>query len=279
MKSIIRRYIPRSITERIRRVYYYPLDAFDSVFKNRDELIPPRGLSRYVGKGDFREVGQKYLEYVIELADLKRTDRVLEVGCGIGRMAVALTRHLGEEAIYEGFDIVPQGIKWCRENVTPRYPNFRFQLVDIYNKQYNPKGKRASSDLRFPYQDEFFDFVFLGSVFTHMLSRDVDHYLSEISRVLKIGGKSFITYFLLNDESLELIERKSSTLDFRFELDGCRTIDSNIPERAVAYDEANIRTLYGSKNLNIVAPIHYGSWCGRSTYLDYQDIIVAAKGS
>jgi len=35
--------------------------------------------------------------------------------------------------LYEGFDIVPEAITWCRRRITPRHPRFRFQVADIHN--------------------------------------------------------------------------------------------------------------------------------------------------
>ena len=83
---------------------------------------------------------------------LKPDERVLDAGCGIGRIAVPLTEYLDESGGYEGFDIAPEGIAWCRENITPRYPNFRFQVADIYNKSYNPEGSQKADEYEFPYE-------------------------------------------------------------------------------------------------------------------------------
>ena len=46
---------------------------------------------------------------------------------------------------YEGIDVVPRGIEWCRQAITPRYPNFRFQVADLYNRHYNPAGRFSAA--------------------------------------------------------------------------------------------------------------------------------------
>jgi len=120
-------------------------------------------------------------------------------------MAIPLTKYLSEGS-YEGIDIIPYHINWCKKNIMSRYPNFRFQMADVFNKLYNPKGKYKPSEYEFPYQDEDFDFVFLTSVFTHMLPKDMENYFSQIARVLRKKGRCLITFFLLNKESLRLIE-------------------------------------------------------------------------
>lgn len=202
---------------------------------------------------------------------------MLDVGCGIGRMAVPLTKYLDERGSYEGFDIVADGINWCRKKITPTYPYFHFQLADVFNKKYNPHGKYRASEYHFPYESESFDFLFLTSVFTHMLPQDMEHYLCEIARVIKRGGRCLITFFLWNEESLRLINAGKSVYDFKYKGEGFRTIDRATPESGVAYDEKFIRALYEKFRLTVAEPIHFGSWCGRENYLSYQDVIVAIK--
>jgi len=125
--------------------------------------------------------------------------------------------------------------------------------------------------------NESFDFVFLTSVFPHMLPPGMENYFSEINRILKQGGRCFITFFLLTRESLELIEINESPIDFKYEINGYRVKNRDIPEEAVAYDEKYIQELYRENNFQITYPIHYGSWCGREKFLSYQDIVLAIK--
>ncbi len=148
---------------------------------------------------------------------------------------------------------------------------------DIYNKMYNPNGTMKAVEYEFPFNGEFFDFVFLTSVFTHMLPSDLEHYLSEISRVLQPKGRCLITFFILNAESEKLIKEGHSTLDFKDWVDGCLTISKDNPELAIAYKEDFVTKLFAKYNLTIDRPIHYGSWCNRDTFLSYQDLIIATK--
>lgn len=261
------------------------MNIIDSLLGRQDELIPPKETI-FGGDGDFKKIGEEFLRHFIELGGLGPSERVLDVGCGIGRMASPLTKYLNKRGSYEGFDIVSKGVNWCKENISLKYPNFNFQLADVFNKHYNPDGKHKASEYKFPYEDNSFDFVFLTSVFTHMLPDDLENYLKEISRVMKKGGRCLITYFLLNDESIQLINDgkttfnvgKNTFLDFKHHGKGYRTIDEHTPEHAVAYDEKFILKLYGKYNLTVMEPIRYGSWCGRKDFLSYQDIIIASRG-
>jgi ubiquinone/menaquinone biosynthesis C-methylase UbiE len=244
--------------------------------------LVPRASLMHDGPKDyqsFKDSGQEYLNLLRELCGLSPTSHILDVGCGIGRKTFPLVRYLDATlGRYEGLDIVRTGIEWCRQHYTPRYPNFHFQLIDVYNGMYNPTASRRAAEYNFPFPDQSFDVVVLGSVFTHMLTRDFQRYLMEVSRVLKKGGCSLITYFLLNAESIALIAQGKSTLNLVHPVDGCRVVDANHVERAVGFDETFVRDQYRAVDLNIRRDeVLYGSWCGRQKFLSYQDIIVAER--
>ncbi|HKP73853.1 MAG TPA: methyltransferase domain-containing protein [Pyrinomonadaceae bacterium] len=240
-----------------------------------DELVPPRSV-HCIGSGDFVSVGDEFFRYFVELCDLRPQDRVLDVGCGTGRMARPLTKYL-RGGSYEGFDIAADAIDWCQKHITPKHPNFKFQVADVYNKAYNPRGKSQASRYRFPFPGESFDFVSLTSVFTHMLTADMENYMSEIARVLKPGGRCLITYLLLNDESRRLIAAKKSYHTLGYETEGCWFEDANCPEAVVGYDEPAIRDLYRRSELDISERIRFGSWCGRPDGMSWQDVVIAVK--
>jgi len=193
--------IPRSIRSIMWKTYWFPEDFVNSLLGRKDELIPPKGLV-FIGCGDFKKTGEEFFHYFIEFGELKPNEKVLDVGCGNGRMAVPLIGYIKGEGLYEGFDIVVEGINWCKKSITSKYPHFHFQVADLYNKEYNPKGKYKASEYKFLYENDSFDFVFLTSVFTHMLPQDMENYFSEIARILKRNGRCLMTFFLLNEESV-----------------------------------------------------------------------------
>ena len=272
----IRRQIPQPIKSALLQGSCVVRDAVDLVFNRRNPLVPPRRLN-FVGAGEFKTGGEEFFRYFVDLGGLKPNDTILDVGCGIGRMAVPLTRYLDRSGRYEGFDIVARGIEWCNANIAPRFPAFHFTHSNVFNGNYNPAGTTPPSEYVFPYEDHVFDFVFLTSVFTHMLPHDVEHYLSEISRVTKPGGRCLLTFFLLKEDSLALIAAGKSTQDFRHAVENWRTTNPRHPEWAMAYPEEFTRSLLSKYGWSIAEPIHYGSWCGRAQYLSYQDIIIATR--
>jgi len=225
---------------------------------------------------EFKANGEEFLRVYKEICGVQPDEKMLDVGCGIGRKTLPLTQYFNQRAVYEGVDITKPGIEWCRDKITPRFPNFHFQQIDVYNKHYNPGGKYRPSKYKFTFANESFSFIMLGSVFTHMQPDDLENYLSEIHRVLRKDGRCLITYFLLNEESLRLIETGDSTLDLKYVFDKYRSVSREVPEEAIAVDETWIRDLYRNLGLKVVR-LDYGSWCAREKYLSYQDLILAAK--
>jgi SAM-dependent methyltransferase len=244
------------------------------------EVLPPPELQDWVGLGGsavFKATGNEFLGYLVDLCGLQPGDAVLDVGCGSGRMALPLTGYLNREGRYAGFDIARKAIAWCTENISGSHPNFDFRVADVKSQKYNPKGKYKPSDFRFPYPDGSFDVVLVASVFTYMLAPDVKHYMYEIVRVLKPGGRSLITFFLLDEESSALSKEGKGWIKFEHEMQGARTADVENPEAAIAYPEAFVRNLYGECGLEIREPLRYGNWCGRPDGMSGQDVVIAVK--
>lgn len=258
-----------------KRIHRWPVDLVER-WKYRDSMVPPQSMI-FIGSGDFAQIGLEFRKYFIDLAGLRPDNKVLDVGCGLGRMAVPLTDYLSAGGEYWGFDIVKSAVDWCTRHITRKFGHFHFLHSDVYNRHYNPKGSIGATELKFPFNNASFDFVFLTSVFTHMLPGGVENYLAEISRVLRPGGTCFMTFFLRNAESAGLIAAKRSSLDLAHEMSGCAVVDEADPEAALAYSETFVLEQLEIHGLELSRPIQYGSWCGRDDFLTYQDVIIARK--
>jgi SAM-dependent methyltransferase len=276
MNERIKALIPSSIRPFARGLYHSATDRLELLTGKRDPLTPPRRMWHLITSPelDFKAEGEGLRRFLQEECGLKPDEAVLDVGCGIGRNAVPLIGHV---RTYDGFDIMPETILWCRKNITPRHPNFRFHLADVHSDRYNPGGMYPASEYSFPFEDERFDLVFLVSVFTHMLPVDMERYLSEIARVLRPGGRVMISYFLLNDASRENIAAGQAAFDFKFDVGGCYAQLEELPEAAIAYEEGRVRSLYEKYGLSIREPIQFGKWS--SSPAQNQDIVVASKAA
>ena len=239
--------------------------------------LPPLELRRTVGRVErFHEVGEQFLRYFVDLCGLRPDERVLDVGSGVGRIAMPLAGYLSDGA-YEGFDVAAASVRWCQENITPRRPRFTFRHADVYNGRFNPTGRIQPEDFEFPYETASFDFLWLASVFTHMLPPGVARYLAECGRVLRPGGRMLATWFLLNEESSSLLEQGRAEHSFDYDLGGCRVAVLEDPEGLVAYEEETARELMSAVGLSVQEPIKYGRWPGRDTFLTGQDIVLATR--
>ncbi|MDF9831020.1 ubiquinone/menaquinone biosynthesis C-methylase UbiE [Parabacteroides sp. PF5-6] len=258
-----------------RRLYYLPIDTYDSITGRRKEMIPPRGMI-FIGAGDFEKQGLHLMELLKKHAGLRPDSRVLDVGCGIGRLAVALTTYLDRQGSYEGFDIVKKGIDWCEKKISSKYPNFHFLHIDLKNDLYNLKTENQARHFKFPYENNSFDCIVLTSVFTHMMPEDILNYLEQISSVLKTDGKCLATFFLLNKEVKEKMAAKQTFFDFKHAYEGYSLIDKRVKEANIALEEELLYTFLEEKGLKADA-IHYGAWSANADALDFQDVVILSK--
>jgi SAM-dependent methyltransferase len=275
--SVLLPALPRQLRWILRKVYLAPVDLADRLTGRHHPGLPPKADIFTGGGVDFATSGRHTLEIIRSVADVNPSSHILDVGCGIGRLAIAMPDFLEADGGYEGFDIVPEGIEWCRQHITGPHDNIHFLLADVYNKEYNPKGSRQPVDYQFPYEDETFDVAVLLSVFTHMLPPDVDRYVGEVARVLKKNGRICASYFIIMPESLQLMTSGRGFMHFKHDLGSHWIQSKKVPELAVAYDERYLRDIYAKHGLSDQPDIYPGWWCGRSTGLDMQDIAVATK--
>lgn len=245
-------------------------DLLDTVSGRRDRLTPPRRLSLYVGHGDFRATGEEFLGLFRQLVDLRAQDRVLDIGCGIGRMARVLVPVLRPPGSYDGFDIAQGGIRWCQAHYRDTPAPFRFEHADVRNSVYNAAGADTPETYRFPYDDNAFDVAIATSVFTHLLPEAADHYLAQAARVLAPKGRLFATWFLTKDQDAPPPPFKPDPTTAP-----AATTDPKAPETAVAYPELWLRERLDANGFELEA-IHAGSWRADAG-LTMQDVVIARR--
>jgi len=233
---------------------------------------PPENV--FVGDGDYRAIGAEYLGHFVRIGGLNPTDSVLDIGCGIGRMAVPLTQYLdSEKAFYEGIDPVNAGIEWCVQNITASYPNFRFCRVDVAHELYNPGGAIAGHEIVLPFSDAKFDFVTMVSVATHLPEGEIAAYAREVMRLLKPGGRLFLTAFVVAAGDPD---RQNARPRFtRGTKPGTWYGDPLAPLGAIGFDAGIIEDVLKKAGLRI-RRLSLGHWRGIESS-HYQDVIIAVK--
>lgn len=242
----------RRLPRPLRRSLRSAVDAVQEAAFRLTE-VPPASLRLSISPlwFDFKKTGRDQMEYFTELAGLRPSDRFLDIACGVGRLAIPLSHFLDGQGSYEGFDVNAAGIAWCKKNITAKYPNFKFIVADVKTPISNTATYTAE-DYRFPYESGFFDFVYAGSIFTHLLPGGAKNYLEQTARVLRPDGCFVATWLIYNKDW-----RKSGSDPARHwphDYGDYRIQDEKEPENSVAYDVSKVRDLYAGANLKIIEP-------------------------
>lgn len=239
-----------------------------------DSLPSPPPENVFVGDGDYRAIGVEYLGHFVRLGGLKPFEAVLDIGCGIGRMAVPLTQYLdAETSFYEGIDPVNAGVEWCVQNISSAYPNFRFCRVDVAHELYNPGGAIAGHEIVLPFADEKFDFVTMVSVATHLPEAEIAAYAREVKRLLAPGGRLFLTAFIVASGDPERPTARPRFIHGK--QPGTWYGDPLAPLGAIGFDAGIIENVLKKAGLQIQR-LSLGHWRGIESR-HYQDVIIAMK--
>ena len=120
-----------------------------------------------------RTVAEEILTDMINICqgrDPKRM-RVLEIGCGTGRVTQALARVFGE--VY-AVDVSGEMVRQAREALA--------DLDNVHIEQNNGRDLSVLGNVRF-------DFAFSSIVFQHIPSKEIiENYVREVHRLLRRGG-------------------------------------------------------------------------------------------
>ena len=158
--------------------------------------VPPVHLRKRVhgaeDRDSFEAIGLAVSDAVfsyLKVNDDTATFRGLDFGAGCGRVLVPLNELCLKNALpkieWHASDIDREAIAWCQRNLA----SLGTFLVN------NPMPP-------LPFDDQFFDFVFSISVFTHIPEDMQFAWLTELNRVLKVGGTA-----LLSTLPLELVAK------------------------------------------------------------------------
>lgn len=191
----------KKVMQPLRRVLANVYDELAPDHTIRGATVLPAKHLRFGGnefKNDdfFLASAQSEAQRLVRLCALGAASAVLDIGCGVGRLPIGILDQVGDIRAYRGVDVDSKSVRWCKLHIEGTHPSFKFRLIDVKNRCYNPNGSPLSDSFRLPFDDGSFDIIYLYSVFSHMLEDDVSVYLGEFSRLLRSDGKVFLTAFL-----------------------------------------------------------------------------------
>lgn len=168
-----------------------------------EDELPPVPYMNKIGSNGPVHFKSAMAELFLELCKrfrLNPQSKVLDLGCGCGRLAFPFSQFLDAGGEYYGVDVWKEGIDYCREKFAD--PNMKFICVDSNNNYY-------FDDINFDIENEYniqsvpdnsLDLFYAVSVFTHLTESDSLAYFREIRRTLKEGdGFAFLTCFIIDE--------------------------------------------------------------------------------
>ena len=155
--------------------------------------VPPKDLWEGYAETaeEYLEGGQKDIATMLTVLkqageSAQTLTKVLDLGCAAGRMLRHYPSVKGAELW--GSDINAKYINWLQQS-------FGDPFFFVTN----------STSPHLPFEDNYFDLVYCGSVFTHITDMS-DAWLLEIKRILRKGGYAYITVH--DQHTLELLFNK-----------------------------------------------------------------------
>jgi len=185
-----------------------------------------------------------------EKAGLGPGSRLLDWGCGAGRLAIGIKHVLGHVRDYHGIDTQRPLVRWARRNLADEWTRFTF--VDAHNERYNPDGTRSH---RIPRRPGSVDVFHAYSVFSHMVAEDVAGYSVTIARLLAPGGRAWVTAFVEDDVP-----------DVSENPEGYGALSWSGPLHCVRYSRAYLERLFADAGLEVVDLVHGEETDGQSAY-------------
>ena len=209
LRQRIRALLPPAVRSRVERAIAGVRglgNFYERVYERQAVTLPPDDS---IGRGDFDLIGKVELALLL-LEGVQPGDRVIDLGCGTGRLAVHLIPYL-RSGRYLGIDISRTMLK----EAVRRVEGIKSGCTVEWRHQ------RTS---RFELPDASADAICAFSVFTHMEAEDTYRYFRDSLRVVRPGGKLIFSCLPLSLEASRGIFLQQAELDLAQRWAGVRNV-------------------------------------------------------
>lgn len=217
----------------------------------------------------------------------KSGNTIVDLGSGTGILAIAAEPLVSQGGRYIGLDVNQADIAFCAQHYPS--PPFEFQHLNAHNAAY---AQEQRGQKPWPLEDNSADMVTALSVWSHLDENDAIFNLKEAQRIMRPGGKSIITTFILDDTYKGLSASSGDETGayhltprdlWRFDkpaydsLDWFTTDWAEVPEKAIAFNERGLKRMLDETGLKMTA-FHPGCW-KETPGIFFQDILILEKVS
>ncbi len=242
-------------------------------------------MNAWVGGADPELVGVHTYEILRRHLMLFPGSRVLDFGCGIGRVMLKLLKERPDLGGVTGVDIMPPVIAFCRDHIAPAFPQAEFQLLadrnDHYDRHIDPQAGEAMAKAEFARQHSGrYGAVYAFSVFTHVDVGDFEDLLRFVASLLPTHAQFLFTAFILTPASRKALAGRTVGGRYRngaFSHDGRVFVGDRKDRLAfIAYDQTLLEEMIVNAGL-IPATVEYGGWRADGFSPSLQDVVVCRK--
>jgi SAM-dependent methyltransferase len=243
-------------------------------------------MNDWVGGADPEAVGEACRGILDRYLAINANSRVLDFGCGVGRVLLSVLKQKPDISQVTGFDIMPQVIRFCDAHIASAFPRTKFELIQGSNEHYNQfiaaggvSTPKSHATLRSEYASAFTE-IYAFSVFTHVEMADFRSLLVLLSNLLIPGGTLLFTAFMLTPYSRHAIAQGTTM----FPLSGAVTesqgdvLIGNPADRLgfIAFEMKLVQQMVFDAGL-IITQIEHGSWADAQFSASLQDVIVCRR--
>ncbi len=247
------------------------------------EKIQESEIRSWVGGGNVQKVVAEGMNALVANTPVHGSMKILDYGCGIGRVSVGLAQMLEQErGQLLGVDIIPRLIDFCVANIEPIYNNTKFTLINDHNPRYDFHKGEVGVVAQTP--EEFIeginssiDMIVAYSVFTHFTPEMALRHAKLFYKALRNSGIVYLSAFL--ESPLNPADRRLGQGE-KF-----KDIPLKMPLSWALYRFDYLEQIFNEAGFQI-SKIVYGHWRlkGALPQFMYQgnhshDIIVAVKQS